>query len=255
MTVRTSVLGLALAGVLALAAPARAQDAAGASPLATDDVHRQAGVRCEECHSPLVGDGPPGPVDAGQVSALCGQCHVREAEFYDQSVKGPLFAAFGFPACVTCHTNHAIVRPADDWIGFTPPAVCATCHSETSNGASVIAGLSEELGRLSAGIENAGDVLTRAEVAGMLVDDGLAALQQAREQQILAHVAVHAFDVEAITPAVAEGLGAAGDAERLGTEALAELRVRRQGLAVATLFILGFLITLWIKIRRLPPVS
>jgi hypothetical protein len=31
--------------------------------------------------------------------------------------------------------------------------------------------------------------------------------------------------------------------------------VRRLGLAVATLFILGFLVTLFVKIRRLPPIE
>jgi hypothetical protein len=33
---------------------------------------------------------------------------------------------------------------------------------------------------------------------------------------------------------------------------MGELRYRRNGLAVATLLILGFLATLWMKIRRLP---
>jgi hypothetical protein len=32
-----------------------------------------------------------------------------------------------------------------------------------------------------------------------------------------------------------------------------ELQNRRRGLAVATVLIVGFLVTLWVKIRRLPP--
>jgi hypothetical protein len=33
-----------------------------------------------------------------------------------------------------------------------------------------------------------------------------------------------------------------------------EIEVRRRGLAVATLLVLAFLVTLWLKIRRLPDV-
>jgi hypothetical protein len=38
----------------------------------------------------------------------------------------------------------------------------------------------------------------------------------------------------------------------VGVDALDELQSRRFGLGVATLLIVGFLITLWVKIRRLP---
>ena len=46
---------------------------------------------------------------------------------------------------------------------------------------------------------------------------------------------------------------AAEHAEKAGVAALMELQNRRRGLAVATVLIIGFLITLWAKIRRLPP--
>jgi hypothetical protein len=89
----------------------------------------------------------------------------------------------------------------------------------------------------------------------MLVDEGHAALRKAGEQQILARVAIHAFRPQPLTENAETAVAAAAEAEAVGNQALAELRFRRQGLAVATILILGFLITLWIKIRRLPPVE
>ena len=86
----------------------------------------------------------------------------------------------------------------------------------------------------------------------MLVDDARLTLHEASEQLIQSRVAVHAFTDAPFADLAAKGLAAAQQAERGGQDALAELQVRRQGLAVATLLIVGFLITLWLKIRRLP---
>ena len=177
---------------------------------------------------------------------------MREADFYDKSPKRPVFAAIGLPACVTCHTNHSIVRPIDAWIGFKEPAVCMKCHVEGSKGDTTIHGLQEGLGRISGSIDKADQILSHAEVAGMLVDEGRTKLRSAQEQQILARVAVHAFRPSPLAEIATGAVAAATQAEAVGTQALADLRFRRQGLAVATLLILGFLITLGIKIRRLP---
>jgi hypothetical protein len=86
----------------------------------------------------------------------------------------------------------------------------------------------------------------------MLVDDGRLVLRSAREDQILARVSVHAFADAPFAATAARGVSEAARAEAIGEAALEELRYRRNGLAVATLLILGFLATLWLKIRRLP---
>jgi hypothetical protein len=88
----------------------------------------------------------------------------------------------------------------------------------------------------------------------MLVDEGRLVLRDAHERQILARVTIHAFAAKPFTEIAAPGLAEAGRAADVGTRALEELQTRRKGLAVATVLIVGFLITLWFKIRRLPPV-
>ena len=64
---------------------------------------------------------------------------------------------------------------------------------------------------------------------------------------------MHAFADTPFAATAAKGIAEAARAEAIGNAALGELRYRRNGLAVATLLILGFLVTLWWKIRRLPP--
>jgi N-acetylglutamate synthase-like GNAT family acetyltransferase len=137
-------------------------------------------------------------------------------------------------------------------IGVTDGTVCATCHDASGNGAATIKTFRDGIEGLDAAMTSAEAVVDRAEHAGMLVEDARIALRDAREQHVQSRVAIHTFRDEPFTEIAAKGLAAARRAERAGTDALEDLQNRRRGLAIATLFIVGFLATLWVKIRRLP---
>jgi cytochrome c553 len=207
---------------------------------------------CSTCHS---GHGPT-PTGVTSLELVCAQCHVRESDLYNSSPKKKIFAETDHPGCITCHENHKIMMPSDNWVSMKDPdAPCTTCHDSTMKGASEIVAVRQSLQQLSDGIDRADRVLERAERVGMLVDDGRTALRDAREHQILARLNVHAFAIRPLTPITTQGIAAASRAERTGYDALAELQFRRKGLGVATVLILGFLATLWWKIRRLPPIT
>jgi predicted CXXCH cytochrome family protein len=180
---------------------------------------------------------------------------VREAELFSKSPKKALFESLGQAECLTCHSNHEIEAPSDSWIGLKDPALCSTCHDDSVKGAADILAVQQGLQQLAGGIDRAQRVLDRAEEAGMLVDEGRLILREAHERQILARVTVHAFAAKPFAEISAPGVADAGRAEAIGTQALQELQFRRKGLAVATVLILGFLVTLWVKIRRLPPIE
>jgi predicted CXXCH cytochrome family protein len=203
---------------------------------------------CSSCHGSH-GAAPPG---VSHVVDVCSQCHVREAELFRASPKKAIFEAIGQAECLVCHSNHRIEPPQDAWIGLSEGAVCTTCHDESVAGASTIRETRQQLDALSAAMTAADAILTRAAQAGMLVDDGRVALREAHEQRINARVMVHAFAGPPFTEVAGRGLTAARRADEAGNQALRELQSRRRGLGIATVFVLGFLVTLWLKIRSLP---
>jgi predicted CXXCH cytochrome family protein len=204
---------------------------------------------CSTCHGSH-GATPPG-IDA--VANICSTCHVREAELYQASTKRTAFELTEQPACLTCHTNHRIEHPKDSWIGLQEPALCATCHNDEMPGVKVIQTMRAGFDAMDAKFESARAVLERAEHAGMLVDDGMLALRDATEQRVRLRVQVHAFAEAPFTESLNVGLAAVDKAQAAGDNAMNELAYRRWGLGLATLAILGFLLTLAFKIRSLPP--
>jgi predicted CXXCH cytochrome family protein len=206
---------------------------------------------CNTCHGSH-GATPPGVT---QVANVCAQCHVREAELFNASPKKAIFDSMGQAECLVCHSNHGIQPPGDALVGLDEKAVCATCHDATTNGAKTIAAFRESLDGISSRLDAAKAIVDRAEQAGMLVDDARRALQETREQQIQSRVLIHTFALSPFAETAAKGRDLADRAYRGGEGVLEELQIRRRGLGVATLFITGFLLTLWRKIRRLRPES
>jgi predicted CXXCH cytochrome family protein len=203
---------------------------------------------CSSCHGSH-GATPPGVTT---VVNVCAQCHVREAQLFRASPKKDIFDALGQGECVACHSNHRIESPSDTWLGLQEGAVCAQCHDDSGDSGTTIRSLRQHLDTLDAGIKAADATLARAEEAGMLVDDGRAALREAHERQVQSRTLVHAFAPEPFTATATQGANAAQRAQETGEAALRELQFRRRGLGLATLVILGFLIALGIKIRGLP---
>jgi predicted CXXCH cytochrome family protein len=205
---------------------------------------------CPTCHGSH-GATPPG-IDS--VANICAQCHVREAELFKGSKKAELFAMMGQGDCIVCHSNHHIEPPKAAWIGLDDKALCATCHDETIPGADVIKNVRKGFDDLDSRIAAARTRLDEAETAGMLVEDGKLALHNAEESNVRMRVLVHAFASAPFDEVRDEGLKTADQALSIGNGAMDELQYRRRGLALATLLILGFLATLFVKIRRLPPI-
>ena len=203
---------------------------------------------CNTCHGSH-GATPPG---VSEVANVCAQCHVREAQNFSAGPKKAIFDAMGQAECVACHGNHAIQPPSHAMIGITAGALCATCHDAATNGAATIHKFREGSAGLDSAIRSAEAVVDRAAHAGMLVEDARLALRDAMEQHVQARVAIHTFSDEPFSGIATKGLAAAERAERAGHAALADLQNRRRGLGIATLLIVGFLATLWVKIRRLP---
>jgi hypothetical protein len=120
---------------------------------------------CNDCH----GNHGAVPPQVSSIVFVCGNCHGREASLFRASPKYKGFQTHNedylptmgkercaachqpplpsaaitnitqFSECITCHGNHAIIRPAITMLGPVPDTPCAYCHE----GSQVAGGPSE----------------------------------------------------------------------------------------------------------------
>ena len=202
---------------------------------------------CNDCHGNH-GAAPPG---VASVANVCGTCHTRQSELFQTSPHRAPFEAAKLAGCVVCHSNHAIRPPSDDLLGTGQKAICGTCHTQGDAGyqaAGVMHGGIEELARH---IDESQEVLDRAARAGMEVSRPLFELKDARDKLINSRVVVHSFSTGQVGGAVKPGLEVAEKTHKAGQQALAELQLRRKGLAASLIVISLSVLGIYLKIRQI----
>jgi Cytochrome c3 len=202
---------------------------------------------CTTCHGNH-GAAPPG---VSTVQNVCSTCHVFQAQLFDSSPHKVAFEAASLPGCVTCHNNHRVTHPSDAMLGTGPQSVCTNCHTEGDAGFQAANQIAQQLNRLDASVKNAGEVLNRAELAGMEVSDALLEQDQARDSLTKARVAIHSFDLAPVQQDVEAGLKITAKTYGAGVAALAERDYRRKGLALSLLAIIAVVVGLRLYVRQI----
>jgi hypothetical protein len=205
---------------------------------------------CATCH----GNHGARPPAVSSVAAVCGTCHVFEAQLFEKSPHQPVFSSLPTGACVVCHSNHAILKATDRMLSGRD-AICSQCHEPDSAGGETAAKMAAMIGSLQKKIEAADAILGRARDSGMEVSDAIERQTDARQSLVKARANVHAFAVPVISQPIQAGLAIAAEDYRAGENALHERNVRRKGLAISLITILiamaGLWLTLqWIRSRR-----
>jgi len=202
---------------------------------------------CATCHGNH-GAAPPGVTS---IERVCGTCHVFQEQLFDQSPHKAPWEALGFPTCLTCHSNHRIEPTDDHRVSTSEKSFCATCHSEGEPGWIAADQIHTALTGLDASLHRVGEILDRAERAGMEVGEARVVQASAQEQLIKARVEVHTFTPTRVEDTVTTGNKLATQAYKAGEEALAELAFRRKGLALSLIIIALVVLGLWLLIREL----
>lgn len=202
---------------------------------------------CATCHGNH-GATPPG---VASVENVCGSCHVVFQRLFDESPHKQAFEAMGMAACIVCHSNHEIAAPAAAMLGVSEGAVCLNCHSEGETAYTTAAAMREKLDELRGALENSAGILQTAEQSGMEVSQGQIELSSANEAFVKARVQVHAFRLDGVQEAVAEGLAQTHSSYETGQRALEERNFRRKGLAVSLLTIVLTMAGLWLAVRHI----
>jgi hypothetical protein len=96
-------------------------------------IHAANGISCHNCHGGDPTDmamamnparGFLGAPKSGAIPEFCGRCHVGVKEDYLASAHGHALGRGG-PQCVTCHSNHAVIKATPDLINSRD---CTRCH-------------------------------------------------------------------------------------------------------------------------------
>src|SRR5271165_6922934 len=202
---------------------------------------------CTTCHGNH-GATPPG---VANVTAVCSNCHVFQAQLFGSSPHEDAFAAMGFPGCVTCHSNHAIKHPTDEMISTGPKAVCMNCHTEGDAGSVQAEAMHDQLTELAAAITSSDELLGRAERQGMEVNQAKLQAAQARDALLKARVTVHAFRDSELKRDTDVGLAMTRQTHAAGEKAMEEWKFRRVGLGLSVMAIAIALVGLGLYIRNL----
>ena len=95
----------------------------------------QAASTCSDCHGAhaiLNPKDPNSPVAKGHLAATCGKCHEGIETLFESGIHGQILAkgSLGGPACLTCHTAHAIQRTDVPAWQLSVIGQCGTCHTD-----------------------------------------------------------------------------------------------------------------------------
>ncbi len=138
---------------------------------------------CVTCHGNH-GAVPPGAKEVGQV---CGKCHVRQRELFEQSPHAKLAPGSKFTECVSCHGNHAIQKASIDL--FTQS--CVRCHAKDAKPLAVRDAVVTLLRNSQNAHQQATARVKEATIHGLATEDEQMMLQEAGTQVTQLEVLQH----------------------------------------------------------------
>jgi nitrate/TMAO reductase-like tetraheme cytochrome c subunit len=202
---------------------------------------------CNVCHGNH-GATPPG---LDSVAHVCGTCHSVPEEFFSKGPHQKAFAAMGLPPCVTCHSNHDVMKTSDAMVGTTDSGVCLNCHIPNTAGYQKAAAIRASLDELRGNVQRTTEILDQAENAGMEVSQAKFELRGAMDILLKAQAAVHLVDPVAVKKLTDDGVQIANKMFAKGTQAMEDLRFRHRGLWISVAIILVTIVGLVLKIKEI----
>jgi hypothetical protein len=142
--------------------------------------------------------------------------------------------------------------------GVAQGSVCVSCHNNDA-GFAAAQRIGKGLSEVNAKIEDAKDILDRAERAGMEVSRPKFELRDASDGLTQARVLIHSASADELEKALDPAMGVAVKSYEAGEAAFGELSYRRKGLGISLVFILFLAVLVYLKIRQIertpPPVE
>ena len=157
----------------------------------------------------------------------------------------------GISECEACHGNHKILPPSDSMLGTQEGAVCIQCHEADSEPYQLASRMKAKLDEFVSKIGEVESSLDKADRQGVDVGDPRFKLSEAKTLLIFVRNLTHTLDLSEVEKKIEEGERKASEVKAEGEAALKEARFRKEGLVIATFFILLLAIAIFLKIKQI----
>lgn len=212
-------------------------------------VHGQARIEHGDTHAPTCASchGAHGEYrEVGGPDVRCGSCHRDEAEAFARSPHAAPFARLGFSGCVQCHGSHGVGEAGGALLGSGSGNVCSRCHDGAQKAIETATRLDAARANALRAVDEASDLMRRADHAGLSIPEAARKLEEARSAQQRLDVALHTLDERAVNDVIREVTTAANASQRAARRTLG-LRDRQRSRwlpAVGLLLVVSALLAL-----------
>lgn len=189
---------------------------------------------CNDCHGNH-GAVPPG---IRNIAEVCGQCHVLQSEYYQQSFHAEIFNQIGEKGCETCHSNHKIIRLTDEHLTDPTNSVCSRCHTEGDAGFEENRKISRFMRELDSTYHTLMERIEQQERTGITTEQARYDMQQMKEVGVKIRVAIHAMSAEKLQPLFEAGMKVATQISNNLDQKEQDFRNRKRGLYISILFMM-----------------
>jgi hypothetical protein len=196
-------------------------------------------ARCHGNHGAL----PPGVT---QVEHVCGQCHSRAADYFEQSPHQSAMESNLMAQCISCHQQHQ-TQPANVAMLDT---VCTRCHDESSGAFKRGQQIKALLVESQVEIDGAESLIDKAKLKGVDVTEDEVGLERAKSNLLEAIPPIHALNISLVEENTVQAKSIASDIKLRIHEILESFRLRKLALGLVWLFILFTVTVLYIKKKR-----
>lgn len=200
---------------------------------------------CNDCHGNH-GATPPGLTS---VVFICGNCHVKNMEFFRETRMAKAFEDLGFHGCEQCHGYHNIEKTTDDFVGTNKEAFCVKCHESGEKGYEAAGKIKTNLLELDRMYKTANEKLIDVQLKGMDdVDIGFV-LKDAHQKLIEARTFVHTFNSDTVASTTNAGIKLAKQSINMADIEIEKYYDRRNGFLIATFVLVILAVGLYLKIK------
>jgi len=184
---------------------------------------------CATCHG---AHGAAAP-QVGSIRAVCGHCHARAREYFNEGPHRKATDDGKMSECVSCHGNHDIAVPDRALFDTT----CRTCHPPDSTASSAGQKLKTLLSRADESLETCATVMADVHRVFPTVDRYRPRLQQAKAYFLEALPVQHSLALDRVDDLTRNARSIAEEVQASVHGVAQRSRLRRIGLALVWIFI------------------